>query len=74
MGENIVVFLHIYGDRAIVLLFCDHQDTESKSREMEIGVAGPIFFHKNQSIYGKMISILHKTGANYCGNYSSLWG
>ena len=28
MGENIVVVLHIYGTRAIFLIFCDHQDTE----------------------------------------------
>ena len=28
-GGNIVVVLHIYGARAIFLLFCDNQDTES---------------------------------------------
>ena len=44
---NIVVILHIYGALAMFLLFYDHQETESESREMEIGVAGPIFTHKN---------------------------
>ena len=39
--DNIVVILHINGARAIFLLFFDHQDTESESREMEICVAGP---------------------------------
>ena len=28
--KNVVVILHIYGDRAISLLCCDHQGTESK--------------------------------------------
>ena len=28
--KNIVVVLHIFGARAISLLFCDHQDTESE--------------------------------------------
>ena len=31
MGENIVAILHIYGDRAIVILFYDHQDTKYES-------------------------------------------
>ena len=30
MEENDVVILHIYGARAISLLFCVHQDTESE--------------------------------------------
>ena len=36
----------IYGARASFILFCDHQDTESESQEIEIGVAGPIFTQK----------------------------
>ena len=34
MGENIVVILHIYGNKIISLLFCNHQYNESESREM----------------------------------------
>ena len=34
---NIVVDIHIYGALAIILLFYDHQDTESESYEMENG-------------------------------------
>ena len=30
MEENIVVIIHIYGDREILLLFCDQQDPESE--------------------------------------------
>ena len=45
--ENIVAILHIYGARSISLLFCDYQDTESESCEMEFGVSGPMFAHKN---------------------------
>ena len=37
-----MVVLHIYGPKAISLLFCNHPDTESESWDMEIGVAGPI--------------------------------
>ena len=48
-----MLILHIYGARAIFLLFCNHQDTESESREMEIGVAGLIFTNKND-IKGSM--------------------
>ena len=40
--KTVVVILHIYGARAIFLLFCNHQETESESREMKIGGAGPI--------------------------------
>ena len=30
MGEHYCGNLHIYGARAIILLFCDYQDTESE--------------------------------------------
>ena len=45
-GENFVAIIHIYGVRAIFLLFCDKQGTESESWEIEFGVAGPISTHK----------------------------
>ena len=32
--KNIVAIIRIYGARAIFLLFCYHQDTESKSSEI----------------------------------------
>ena len=59
-----MVIIHIYGTRAIFLLFCNHQDTESKSRVVEIGVTGPIFTHKYQRLYGTTVSILYKMGEN----------
>ena len=33
-GQNIVAIIHIYGAIVIVVLFCDHQDTESESCEV----------------------------------------
>ena len=42
-----MVIFYIYGALAISLLFFNHQYTESESRDMEIGVARPIFTHKN---------------------------
>ena len=66
--------LHICGDRAIYLLFCDHQDTESEAREMEIGADEPILTEKiHPSIYGIKISIFYKIGENICVNSSYLW-
>ena len=44
--KNIVVILHIYGARAILLLFCDHKDTESESREIGMSIYQTIFTHK----------------------------
>ena len=44
--ENIMAIIHISGDSAIVLLFCDHQDTEYESREINIREPGPIFIQK----------------------------
>ena len=44
--KTIVGVLHIYEALAIFLLFCNHHHTESESREMEIGVSGPVFTHK----------------------------
>ena len=43
--------MYIYGSRDIVLLFCDHQDTESESCEIEISISQPIFTHKKVSKY-----------------------
>ena len=37
--KNIVEILHIYGARAVLLLFYNNQDTEYKSREIEIVVS-----------------------------------
>ena len=56
------MIIHIYGTLAIFLLFCTHQDNESESREMEIGVSGPIFTYLN--IKGSM-------GQRYA--YSTKW-
>ena len=43
--KSIVLVLHIYGSIATFLLFCDHQDTESKSCEIEMGIFQPILTH-----------------------------
>ena len=43
----IMAILHIYGDSVIFLLFCNHQDNQSESQEVEIGLAIPVFTHKN---------------------------
>ena len=45
--KNIVVILHIYGAIAIFILFCDRQDTESESCEIEMSISQPMFTYKN---------------------------
>ena len=63
MGGNIVVVLHIDGALDMFLVYCDHQDTKSESRYVEIGVDGPILSQKKpKSIYGTMVSILQEIG------------
>ena len=58
-----MVIIHIHGALAIFVLFCDHQDTESESQEIKIGVSGPISTHKkHKRLYGTMIFILKKMG------------
>ena len=58
IGGKVVAVLHIYSARANFLLFCNHQDTDSESCEMEIDVAGPIFVQKKyQKCHEKTISI-----------------
>ena len=42
-----MAIIHIYGDRAIFMIFCDYKDTESDSGRIYIGVSGPIFNEKN---------------------------
>ena len=42
-----MAILHIYGPRAIFLLFYDNHDTESESWEIENDASGPIFTNKN---------------------------
>ena len=44
-----MVVIYNYGALYIFLLCFDHQDTESESREMGIGVAGKILKQKNTS-------------------------
>ena len=46
-----MVFIHIYGARSIIVLFCDHQVTESESCEIETSISQPIFTHKKISKY-----------------------
>ena len=58
----IVAILHIYGARAIFLLFWYHREIESESQEMKICVAGLIFVQKYQRLYGTMIYIPHRMG------------
>ena len=41
--------LYIYEARAIILLFCDHQDTESESYETDMTIYQPILTYKNKS-------------------------
>ena len=48
--EKIVVILHINGARAILLLLCDHQDTEYEECVMDSGVAGPILTNKKSKV------------------------
>ena len=48
MGENIAAIIHYYGYRAILLLFCVHQDTESEQREIKISVYQPILTKKKK--------------------------
>ena len=48
MGKKkIVAIINTYASLFTFLIFCDHQDTESDSRGMEIGVVVPIFTGKN---------------------------
>ena len=47
-GGNIAVILHIYGARAISLLFCVHQDFESDSCEICISIYQPIFTQESR--------------------------
>ena len=44
-----MITLHNYGARAIFLLFCDHTDTESESREIQMSISQPIFTNTNIS-------------------------
>ena len=52
-----MAIIHIYGARAIFLLFCDNQDTESESCEIEMSISQPIFTHKKipKNLWGKSI-------------------
>ena len=47
--KNIVVILHNYGARGILLIFCDLPDTESESCEIRMSIYQAIFNHKNIS-------------------------
>ena len=60
-----MVILHIYGARAIFLLFYDDQDTENELCKIQTSTSQLIFTHKiYQSLYGKMIFIHYIIGGN----------
>ena len=44
--EKNVVIIHIYGARAISVLFCYHQDSACDIYETYISISKPIFNHK----------------------------
>ena len=44
--KNIVVIPYYNGVRAISLLFCDRQDTESGLFEIELSISQPILTHR----------------------------
>ena len=71
--EIIVVIIHVYGAKTILLLFCVHQGTKYVHWEIEICVARSIFNKKKQNLYGKPISTFYKMGGGNCGIYSYLW-
>ena len=58
--KNIVVIIHIYGARAIYLLFCDYQEIAPESCEILMSIYQPVFNHKNISkvIWDNYIHIL----------------
>ena len=63
--KNIVVILHSYGSTAILLIFCDHQDTESELFEIEMSTSEPIFvLGKQIKIYKTTIYKTYKIGEN----------
>ena len=43
---NIEPIIHIYGTRAIFLIFIDNQDTKYESQVLQHRIFGPIFKHK----------------------------
>ena len=52
-----MAILNIYVAISIFLLSYDNHDTESKQREIEIGVAGPIFTQKiSKALWDKDIN------------------
>ena len=68
MGGKYCGSSSFYGALDILLLFCDHQETGSESREMEICVTEPLFTQKKyQSLFVTTISILYKMGEKYFG-------
>ena len=66
--------IYIYGARAIFLLFCDHQDTESESHEIEISIYQPIFTQKysTNALWDNIAYTLQDKG-KCCGSFSYLW-
>ena len=64
-----MVVFHTYVDRAIFLLFLDHQDTESESWEKEMSISQLIFTQvKHKRLYGTTNYILYNMSVKYCGN------
>ena len=54
--EKKLAILHIYGARAVFLLFCDHQDIRSESCKLGNGVAETTLnILKHQRLYGTYI-------------------
>ena len=72
--KAIVGVIHIYGYRAVLILFCDNQDTESESCKIEMGKSRPILTQENQKCrYGITSEKLYNMKENNSINSSYLW-
>ena len=63
-----MVIIHIYGARAILLLFCDNQENYSESQGIEIVQMDQYSTRKYQSLYGTTMCIPNMMGEKYCDN------
>ena len=48
MGEKYCGSSSYFDYRSVFMVFCDHQDTESESHEIEMSMSQPIFTQGNQ--------------------------
>ena len=73
MGEKYCGSSSYFDYKYVLMVFCDHQDTEFESHEIELSMSQPIFPRETRNVSGGKHFIHSTRLKKMCGISSYLW-